>query len=159
LGRDRLRLLGNLAMNIALRSDSAPTDIILLLNSRVVLLIARIMVTAPFIVGGLTKLLNWQAGVAEMAHVGLYPASFFNALTFCTQLIGSALVIANRWTWLGAGALGIFTLWATYLAHRFWDYTGDERFMQMNSFFEHWTIAAAFILVAAMSFRNRPNVQ
>lgn len=63
-------------------------------------------------------------------------------------------MIANKWVWLGAGALGVFTVWATLLAHRFWDFSGDARTMQLNSFFEHWTISAAFILGAVVGLRK-----
>jgi transmembrane protein len=49
---------------------------------------------------------------------------------------------------------GVFTVWATLLAHRFWEFSGVERFMQLNSFFEHWTISAAFILVAIVGLRQ-----
>jgi transmembrane protein len=90
-----------------------------------------------------------------MVHVGLRPAAAFNFAALFTQLAGSALVITNRWVWLGAGALGVFTVWATLLAHRFWDFSGDARTVQLNSFFEHWTISAAFILLAVVGLRNR----
>jgi len=136
------------------RSET-PRVIIRLLDNPIMLLIARVMVTAPFIAGGLTKLLDWQAGVTEMVQVGLSPAWAFNLAALCTQLMGSTLIILNRWVWLGAGALGVFTIWATLLAHRFWELTGSERTMQMNSFFEHCTISAAFILVTVVGLRKR----
>jgi transmembrane protein len=89
-----------------------------------------------------------------MTHVGLHPAWAYNAAALGTQLVGSVLVILNRRLWLGAGALGIFTVWATLLAHRFWDFAGSERMAQTNAFFEHWTICAAFILVTVVGFRG-----
>jgi transmembrane protein len=151
-------VLGDLSMDnsvTAVRKDTTPPLIIALLDNGATLLIARIMVTAPFLVGGFTKVFDWHGGVAEMTHVGLHPAWAFNVAALLTQLIGSTLIILNRHVWLGAGALGIFTVWATFLAHRFWDFTGGERMMQMNSFFEHWTICAAFILVTVVGFRKR----
>jgi transmembrane protein len=118
-----------------LNRDKTPRAIIRLLDNPATLLIARIMVTAPFIVGGLTKLVDWPAGVAEMVHVRLRPAAAFNFAALFTQLAGSALVITNRWVWLGAGALGVSTVWTTLLAHRFWEFSGDARIVQLNSFF------------------------
>jgi transmembrane protein len=91
-----------------------------------------------------------------MLHVGLHPAWAFNLASLLTQLLGSALIIVNRRVWLGAGALGVFTVIATLLAHRFWNLSGEARFMQMNSFFEHWTICAAFVLVTVVRIRRRP---
>jgi hypothetical protein len=43
-----------------------------------------------------------------------------------------------RCEWLGGGALGVLTIWAILLAHPFWQFTGPERTMQMNSFFARY---------------------
>jgi transmembrane protein len=137
-------------------THGTPSLIAHLLDNPITLLTARVAVTLPFLVGGFSKLFDWRGGEAEMLHVGLHPAWLFNLVSLLTQLIGSALIILNRRVWLGAGALGIFTVIATLLAHRFWDLSGDARTMQMNSFFEHWTICAAFVLVTVVRIRPRP---
>jgi transmembrane protein len=84
--------------------------------------VARIVLCLPFWWSGLSKLLDFSGGTAEMAGLGLEPAWLFNALTIFVQLGGSLLV-----TWLGAGALGVFTALATVLAHQFWTIDGVER--------------------------------
>jgi transmembrane protein len=127
----------------------------LCLDNPVTLVAVRFCVVAPFVGAGLFKLLDWQAGLAEMLNVGLHPAWFFNLAALLTELGGSTLVILNRQMWLGAGALGVFTLLATLLAHRFWDLTGDARMMQFNTFLEHATISAAFILIVVVQLRPR----
>jgi transmembrane protein len=109
---------------------------------------ARIVLCLPFWWSGLTKLLDFSGGTAEMAAFGLEPAWLFNALTIFVQLGGSLLVILNRWTWLGAGALGVFTALATVLAHQFWTLDGVERVRELNTFLEHMAIIAGFVLVA-----------
>jgi transmembrane protein len=144
-------------MVTAVRDDAttaAPHWVARLLDNPATLLVARICVTLPFFVAGLFKLLDWQAGVAEMAATGLQPAWAFNLASLVTQLAGSALIILDRKTWLGAGALGIFTVFATLLAHRFWEFSGDARVAQLNSFLEHATISAAFILVVVVGLRT-----
>jgi transmembrane protein len=85
-----------------------------------------------------------------MTHAGLHPAWLFNAVTIVTELGGSALIILNRGNWLGARALGVFTVLATALAHQFWEFSGIERNLQLNSFSEHAAICAVFILVVAV---------
>jgi transmembrane protein len=109
---------------------------------------ARIVLCLPFWWSGLTKLLDFSGGTAEMTALGLEPAWLFNALTIFVQLGGSLLVILNRWTWLGAGALGVFTALATVLAHQFWTLDGIERARELNTFLEHLAIIAGFVLVA-----------
>jgi len=111
---------------------------------------ARIVLCLPFWWSGLSKLLDFSGGTAEMAALGLEPAWLFNALTILVQLGGSLLVILNRWTWLGAGALGVFTALATGLAHQFWTLDGIERVRELNTFLEHLAIIAGFVLVAIL---------
>src|SRR5262249_34679660 len=125
-------------------SIATPEPIVRLLDNGATLLVARICLALPFLVGGIVKLCTWDGGVAEMAEQGLHPPWAFNLATLLTELVGAALVIANRWTWLAAGALGVFTVFATLLAHRFWSFTGAERQMQLNSFLEHAAICAGF---------------
>ena len=137
------------------RSASPPPRLVVgALDNPATLLLARFCLALPFLVAGLFKLINWQAGVHEMEQVGLNPAWAFNLAALATELGGSALIILDRKTWLGAGALGVFTVTSTFLAHRFWESSGEARIAQMNGFFEHAAIGAAFILVSVVSFRR-----
>jgi transmembrane protein len=135
------------------RRDDTPAVVVELLDNPLTLLAGRVCVALPFLVAGIMKLLFWQPGVAEMAAVGLHPAWVFNIAALVTELGGSASVILARKTWLGAGALGVFTVMTTFLAHRFWDFAGPARVMQMNSFLEHATISASFIFVVVVGLR------
>ena len=112
---------------------------------------ARVVLCLPFWWSGFTKLLDFSGGTAEMAANGLRPAWLFNALTILVQLGGSLLVILNRRTWLGAGALGVFTLLATLLAHPFWALSGIERIHELNTFLEHLSIIAGLVVVAVLA--------
>jgi transmembrane protein len=136
------------------RSSTAPEFVGLLLDNPATFLLARICVTLPFLAAGLFKLLDWQGGEAEMIQVGLYPPWLFNLAALATELGGSVLVILNRRLWLGAGALGVFTVFTALLAHRFWELEGEARAEQLNAFLSHATICAALILVTVVSLRN-----
>lgn len=114
-------------------------------------LATRIVLCLPFWWSGLNKLVDFSSGAAEMAGIGLTPGWLFNGLTVLVQLGGSLLVILNRWTWLGAGALGVFTALATLLAHQFWTLEGAPRVHELNTFLEHLSIIAGFVLVARLS--------
>jgi transmembrane protein len=131
-----------------------PAVIARLLDNPLTLFVTRVLVTLPFLISGIAKSVDWQEALAEMQRSGLQPAWAFNLAVVITQLGGSALIIANRGLWLGAGALGVFTLLTNFIAHRFWELSGAERFAQLNTFCEHCTIAAAFILVAVVYLRN-----
>ena len=120
----------------------------LFLRAPVTAAATRVVLCLPFWWSGLNKLFDFSSGTAEMAALGLEPAGLFNALTILVQLGGSLLVILNLWTWLGAGAIGVFTALATVLAHQFWTLDGLERARELNTFLEHLAIIAGFVLVA-----------
>jgi uncharacterized membrane protein YphA (DoxX/SURF4 family) len=117
-------------------------------------LIARLALTGPYLLGGLAKLADWSGAVAEQAHFGQQPAALFAALTIAVELVGPALILADRLAWFGAGMLGVFTLLAAIVANAFWTMQGPERFMATNAFFEHLGLVGGFILVAMASHRR-----
>lgn len=149
-----MRVLGYMTTRpAAFENASTPMFVARILDNPVTLLLARIWIVLPFLVSGLSKLVDWQAAEAEMLRSGLHPAWAFTVAVLVTQLGGSALIIANRKLWLGAGALGVFTVLTNFIAHRFWEFAGDAHTAQLNSFLEHWTMSAAFILVVAVYLR------
>ena len=118
-------------------------------------LLARLALTAPYLLGGAVKLTDWPGAVAEQAHFGLQPAALFAALTIAVELVGPALILADRLAWLGAGMLGVFTVLAAFVANAFWTMQGPERFAATNAFFEHIGLVGGFVLVAIVSHRRR----
>lgn len=110
--------------------------------------LARILLTFAFWASGLSKLIDFNGGVAEMAHFGLEPAIAFNIATIITQIGGSLLVILNRWTWLGAGALGVFTALTIPLVHNFWTMEEPFRTLEFYVVMEHITVIGGLMVVA-----------
>ena len=111
-------------------------------------LLARIVLTYMFWASGLAKLIDFNGGMAEMAQFGLQPAAVFNTLVIITQLIGSALIIANRWAWLGAGMLGIFTALTIPLVHTFWTMEEPFKTIEFHVVMEHVTVIGGLMVVA-----------
>lgn len=110
--------------------------------------LARTVLTFMFWASGLSKLIDFNAGVAEMAHFGLEPAVAFNIATIITQLGGSVLIILNRWTWLGAGALAVFTALTIPLVHHFWTMEEPFKTIEFYVVMEHITVIGALMVVA-----------
>lgn len=118
---------------------------------RIVLLL---LLCAPYLQGGLAKLFDFGAAQAEMAHFGLEPTPLFAVLAIITELLASALVLAGKWRWLGAGWLALFTASATWIANRFWELPPGQRLMDANTFFEHIALVGALLWVAWDDLRN-----
>jgi uncharacterized membrane protein YphA (DoxX/SURF4 family) len=121
------------------------------------LFLAHLGLCAAYIQGGLVKLTDFPAAVAEMAHFRLAPPALFAILVIALELVGSAMVMTGFLRWLGALALAGFTLLSTLIALRFWEQpTGKERHAAANAFFEHLGLAGGFLLVAWLDLVRVP---
>jgi uncharacterized membrane protein YphA (DoxX/SURF4 family) len=114
-------------------------------------LAARIALSSAYLLGGFTKLLNFRAAIAEQAHFGFHPAWLWASLAIAVELIGSMLLIAGRFVWLAAGAMGVLTFIASLAANDFWAMQGQARFLATNAFFEHIGLIAGFLLAALIA--------
>ncbi len=114
---------------------------------------------AAYLQGGIAKATDFTAAVAEMQHFGLAPAAPFAVAVILLELVGSLLVLTGLYRWIGALALGGFTLLATLLANRFWEMAPPERFGAANSFFEHLGLVGGFLLVAWYDLGGRMRYQ
>jgi uncharacterized membrane protein YphA (DoxX/SURF4 family) len=119
------------------------------------LFLGLLALCAAYIQGGLNKLLDFSGAVGEAEHFGLPMPMLIAASTIALELGASFFILAGRLRWLGALALGAFTLAATFIANRFWELPpGHERFMTANGFFEHLGLVGAFLLVAWWDLRE-----
>jgi uncharacterized membrane protein YphA (DoxX/SURF4 family) len=92
-----------------MNATSSPRPIAAVLDAPGVALIGRILLTSPFWISGVLKLFDFPSAVGEAAHFGLQPAALVAVVIILLQIGGSLAVVLGRWTWLGAGALGVFT--------------------------------------------------
>ncbi|WP_133647806.1 DoxX family protein [Paraburkholderia flava] len=117
-------------------------------------LLARILLTAPFWINGLTKAFDFAGGVAEMEHLGFAPGVVYCVLTIVLHLVASALIIAQRWTWIAAGALGVFTLLTIALVHRFWMFDGLRHTIALYTAEEHIGMIGGLIAISILAARD-----
>ena len=110
--------------------------------------LALLAVCGAYLQGGINKAIDFNAALAEMHHFGLSPAAPLAIATIALELGASVMILIGWYRWLGALALAGFTLFATFVANRFWEMAPPERFMAANSFFEHLGLVGAFLLVA-----------
>ncbi|WP_322025040.1 DoxX family protein [Burkholderia sp. BCC1977] len=121
-----------------------------------VLPLARLALVSAYLLGGVAKALDFDGAVAEQAHFGLHPAELWAALAIAVEIAGSLCVVFRRFTWLGAGSLGMLTLVAMVVANDFWNRSGAEHFMALNSFFEHLGLIAALVLATVLDDARQP---
>ena len=131
---------------------SQPVFVRALLRAPAFQLLARIALTSAYWWGGIAKLLDYPAALAEARHFGLEPAALVVIATIVVELGASALLIAGRLVWRAAGALGVFTAIATLIAHAFWTVDDPvERFHALNTFLEHIGLIGGLALAAILT--------
>jgi uncharacterized membrane protein YphA (DoxX/SURF4 family) len=139
-----------------MRTDTTPRLVASVLDFAPTAFLARLALVGAYLVGGITKLGDWPAAVAEQVHFGLTPPALWAALTIAVELIAPLLILSGRLVWLGAGMLGVFTALAALVANAFWVMpAGPERFAATNAFFEHMGLVGGFVLVAILAHRGR----
>lgn len=107
-----------------------------------------LLLCAAYLQGGIVKAIDFEGAVAEMTHFGLAPAAPLAVAVIVLELGASALILTGFYRWAGAVVLAVFTLFATFVALRFWELAPPARFMAANAFFEHLGLAGGFLLVA-----------
>ena len=140
-------------VTLPFRSDT-PVWVEALLHSRVTWWFARVAITLPYWWSGIDKGLHPKDALAEIGGLlGTGTPLPYYVVLLVVQLGASLLVIFNRFAWLGAGALGVFTLVITLIAHAFWTLNGHARFAEMNTFMEHISLIAGFVFAAMWACR------
>ncbi|GLK48918.1 hypothetical protein GCM10017620_18910 [Brevundimonas intermedia] len=135
---------------------TSPRPIADLLDAPGVALIGRILLTSPFWISGVLKLFDFASAIGEAAHFGLQPAAAVAVAVILLQIGGSLAVILSRWTWLGAGALGVFTALANLIGHAFWTLSDPiARFHDMNAFTANIGLIGGLVLAAILAERRR----
>ena len=145
-----MRLLGGVtmswldALNATLTSWLAPA-----FSAPTLRWIAMLLLCSAYLQGGLTKAFDFGAALAEMKQFDLRPAAPLAVAIIVLEIGASLLVLSDFFRWAGALMLAGFTLFATFLANRFWDVPLPKRYATENSFFEHLGLVGGFLLVAA----------
>jgi putative oxidoreductase len=70
-------------------------------------------------------------------------------LVILIEIGGGLLLILGWQTRLAAWILAAFTVFATFIAHRFWEFDGAQYVPQLTSFMKNLAIAGGLLMVAA----------
>jgi uncharacterized membrane protein YphA (DoxX/SURF4 family) len=116
--------------------------------------IARFALVVFYLVSGLSKIADFRGAVAEMVEARMPAPAAMALLSIFVELTGSVLVLIDRWVWLGAGMLGVFTAIGAVTAHAFWKVSGRARVEAIAVFLMHLGLIAAFVLCALVAERE-----
>jgi transmembrane protein len=135
--------------------DMTPRPIAAILDSQALWILSRLLISFMFWWEGVQFLLNFQAVAPGINVLGLQPVWLGPALTVAVMIVGSILVILDRYLWLGAGMLAAFTALTIPTVHRFWEMTGQEAILNWRSAEEHLATIGGLIALAIISRMRR----
>jgi putative oxidoreductase len=111
------------------------------------LLFARICFASLFLPDAVRKLMTIGAFTHSLAGHGVPFSRGVAWIAALAALCGSLGVLAGFRTRAASLLLIAFTLVATALAHRFWEFEGHERVRESLQFFHNWALVGAFTLL------------
>jgi putative oxidoreductase len=118
-------------------------------NNSIVLLAARVMLAAVFVVFGIRKLMAVAGTAGYFGKLGLPMPEILVWLVILIEVGGGLLLIIGWKTRLAAWIVALFTIGATLVAHRFWEFDGAQYVPQLTNFMKNFAIAGGLLMVAA----------
>jgi len=113
-------------------------------------LIARLAISALFLVAGLRKAMAFAGTVGYFTKLGFPMPEAMAVLAIVIEIGGGILLIAGFKTRWAALALLVLTLVATFAAHRFWEVDAAQYGNQLNHFLKNIAIAGGLMMLAAV---------
>ena len=112
--------------------------------------VGRVLLALMFIYAGYGKLTNIEGTAGYIASGGLPMASALAGIVGLLELLGGlAIAVGFQARW-AALALGLFTLAASLLFHKFWAVPADQAFVQQLMFMKNLSVAGGLFTLAAL---------
>jgi putative oxidoreductase len=112
--------------------------------------LGRVMIATIFLLSAVgNKIPNFNGVTQYMASEGVPAPSVLLAGAIVFLIVGSASVIAGFQTRIGAGLLLVFLVLATYFFHDFWNFSDQERQMQMIQFMKNLSLMGTMVFLMA----------
>jgi putative oxidoreductase len=112
-----------------------------------VILVARLLLAALYLIFGWRKLIDYPGTVARMVQDGApfpVPATY---VAIFMELPVAFAVAMGAFTRPSAVLLALYTLGASLIAHRYWTVTGPNKVDSMESFYKNLSIMGGFLLL------------
>lgn len=117
-------------------------------NRDALILIARILLTALFVISGFGKLTDYTGTVNYLTYVGAPMPSAAAAVAIAMELlVGLALLVGFRVRTL-ALVLLLFVAGAAIIGHPFWTMEAAERALNQTQFLKNLSIMGGLLLLA-----------
>jgi putative oxidoreductase len=111
------------------------------------ILAARLLLAALFLIFGWRKLRDYSGTVSQMAQLGIPTPVLAAAVATFMELVVAFAVAVGAFARLAALLLGLYTLGTALIGHRYWTITGADRVDSMDGFYKNLSIIGGFLLL------------
>ena len=111
------------------------------------LFVARVFISAIFIIAGVHKIMEYGHTLSLMSSMGVPLSEFMLILAIVFELGGGLLVFFGLFTRFGAFLLFVFVILVTYFFHSFWDYQAAAQVDHIYHFLKNLTILGGLLYV------------
>lgn len=113
-----------------------------------VLLVARILLMALFVIFGWAKLTGFSGTVAYMAQTGAPVPTLSAIIAVVMEFAVGIAIVVGFYTRPLAVLLALYTLATAIIGHHFWNMTGAEQYINMINFYKNVSIMGGLFLLA-----------
>jgi putative oxidoreductase len=115
----------------------------------VFLLVARLCFAALFLPSGIRKITGVNEFVQSLAQRGVPAPTVLGWIGAVAEFVGPILLAIGLKTRAAALLMAVFTLIATAIAHRFWEYPDAQRVAQQSNFLKNLCIFGGLLVLSA----------
>jgi putative oxidoreductase len=114
------------------------------------ILAARILLTALFLIFGWRKLRDFSGTVSQMVQLGVPVPVLAAAVSTFMELPVAFAVAVGAFTRPAALLMFFYTLGTALIGHRYWTITGADRVDSMDGFYKNLSIMGGFLLLSTI---------
>jgi putative oxidoreductase len=114
------------------------------------ILLARVLLSLPFLYSGIDKSWRWTAAQREVAASGMPWPTLVHLATVLLQLGGGLSILIGIEARLGALLLGIFLIPVTLMYHPFWKRSGPDFVTEADHFLSNLALIGGLLMLLAI---------
>ena len=111
------------------------------------ILAARLLLAALFLIFGWRKLRDFSGTVSQMVELGVPTPALAAAVATFMELPVAFAVAVGAFTRLSAVLMFFYTLGTALIGHRYWTIKGPDRVDSMDGFYKNLSIMGGFLLL------------
>lgn len=110
--------------------------------------VARILISAIFLVSGVTKIMRFDATTHMIADKGIPLAAVATGIAIVIEIGGAAAIVIGWQTKLAAAIQFVYLIPTTVMYHNFWAAPPELHDMQAANFFKNLGILGGLLILA-----------